>query len=118
MKQILNALLLVTFIVTIMVPVTGLPIHKLASTLFLLLSIVHTVLYRKKLGAKKYLLLGVILLAFVSGLFGMVWEQYPIILVSHRVISIVSVFFLAIHIFVYHKHFCKQKQERKRGKRK
>lgn len=103
MKKLLNIALLISFIATILVPLTGIHIHKLASVIFLLLSIVHTIAYRKKLGAKRWLLLGLILISFASGLFGMFLDQFPIVLVLHRVISIAVVFFLAIHIFVYHK---------------
>ena len=105
-KRILNYLLLILFVVTVMVPITGVHIHKMASTLFLILTIVHTVVYRRRLGAKKYLLLGVVVVAFASGLFGMILDQYPIVMTMHKVISIASVFFLAIHIFVYHKKLC------------
>ena len=103
MKKLLNLALLISFIVTIMVPLTGVQAHKMASVIFLLLSIVHTFLYRKKLGAKRWLLLGLVLISFASGLFGMILDQFPIILILHRCISIAVVFFLAIHIFVYHK---------------
>ena len=103
MKKALNAALLVSFVVTVLVPLTGVHIHKLASVIFLLLSLVHTVIYRKGLGMKKFLLLGLILLSFVSGLFGLILDTYPIVLTLHRVISIGVVFFLAIHIFVYHR---------------
>ena len=103
MKKTLNIALLVSFIVTIMVPLTGIHIHKLASVLFLLLSIVHTISYRKKLGTKRWLLLGLIVISFATGLFGMILDQFPIILILHRCISIALVFFLAIHIFVFHK---------------
>lgn len=103
MKKTLNIALLITFVVTIMVPLTGIHIHKLASVLFLLLSIVHTVVYRKKLGTKRWLLLGLIVISFATGLFGMILDQFPVILILHRCISIAVVFFLAIHIFIYHK---------------
>ena len=103
MKKALNLALLVSFLVTIMVPLTGIQIHKLASVLFLLLSIVHTIVYRKKLGAKRWLLLGLIVISFAAGLFGMILDQFPVILILHRCISIALVFFLAIHIFVFHK---------------
>ena len=111
-KSILNLLLLIFFIVTILAPLTGVQIHKMASALFLLLSVVHTVVYRKKLGAKKYVLLGVIIIAFMTGLFGMIFDQSEIILTLHKVISIVSVFFLAIHIFVHHRRFAKKSEAR------
>lgn len=101
--KVLNIALLICFIVTALVPVTGVHIHKLASTLFLLLCVIHTITHRNQLGAKRFLLLGVIAIAFATGLFGMILDQYPIVLQMHKVISIVSVFFLAIHIFVYHK---------------
>lgn len=103
MKKLLNFALLISFIVTIMVPLTGVHIHKLASVIFLLLNMVHTVVYRKKLGAKRWLLLGLIVISFASGLFGMILDPFPMVLILHRVISIVLVFFLAIHIFVFHK---------------
>ena len=103
MKIILNIALLITFILTIMVPLTGVDIHKMASVFFLLLSIVHTIIYRKKLGAKRWLLLVTIIISFVTGLFGMILEHIPSVLILHRAISIGLIFFLAIHIFVFHK---------------
>lgn len=103
MKKIMNIALLISFLVTIMVPLTGIRIHKLASVLFLLLSSIHTVAYRKKLGTKRWLLLGLILISFMTGLLGMILKQFPVILVLHRVVSIAVVFFLAIHIFIYHR---------------
>lgn len=103
MKQFLNFALLASFVLTILVPLTGIHVHKLASVLFLLLTIVHTVIYRKKLGAKRYGLLALVIVSFLTGLFGMIFDQYPLILILHRVLSIGLVFFLAIHIFVFHK---------------
>ena len=103
MKKFLNIALLISFLVTIMVPLTGVHIHKLASVLFLLLSIVHTIVYRKKLGAKRWLLLALIVVSFATGPFGMILDQLPIILILHRCLTIILVFFLAIHIFVFHK---------------
>jgi len=105
MKKALNIALLVSFIVTIMAPLTGIHIHKLASVLFLLLSIVHTIVYRKKLGVKRWLLFGLIMISFATGLFGIILDHFPIILILHRSISIAVVFFLAIHIFAFHKKF-------------
>lgn len=110
MKKILNIALFISFVFTIMVPLTGVHIHKLASTLFLLLSLVHTITYRKMLGAKRWLLLAVIIISFVTGLFGMILDHIPMVLIFHRAISIGLVFFLAIHIFVFHKRFYRGKQ--------
>lgn len=101
--KVLNLLLMFCFLITILVPITGIHLHKLASTLFLILSIIHTILYHKALGLKKYLLVAIIVLSFISGLSGMIFDQYPIILQLHKVISIASIFFLAIHIFIYRK---------------
>ena len=103
MKKILNIALFISFLVTIMVPLTGIHIHKMASVIFLLLSIVHTIAYRKKLGARRWLLLATLVISFFTGLFGMILDQIPIVLILHRAISIALVFFLAIHIFVFHK---------------
>ena len=107
MKKILNIALLITFILTIMVPLTGIHIHKLASVVFLLLSIVHTIVYRKKLGAKRWFLLAAIVISFATGIFGMILDQFPMVLILHRVISIALVFFLAIHIFVFRRSLCR-----------
>ena len=107
MKKILNTALLITFILTIMVPLTGGHIHKMASTFFLFLSIVHTIAYRKKMGAKRWLLFATIIISFAFGLFGMILDHIPVVLILHRAISIGLVFFLAIHIFVFHKKFCR-----------
>ena len=93
MKKALNIALLVSFIVTIMAPLTGIHIHKLASVLFLLLSIVHSIVYRKKLGVKRWLLFGLIMISFATGLFGIILDHFPIILILHRSISIAVVFF-------------------------
>ena len=103
MKKLLNIALLISFIVTVMVPLTGIHVHKMASVLFLLLSIVHTIVYRKKLGMKRWLLLALIVISFATGLFGMILDQFPIVLILHRAFSIVVVFFMAIHIFIYHR---------------
>ena len=103
MKKALNIALFISFVVTVMVPLTGAHIHKMASVIFLLLSIVHTITYRKKLGAKRWLLLGLTIISFTTGLFGMILDQLPMVLILHRTISIALVFFLAIHIFVFHK---------------
>ena len=103
MKKILNIALLISFIVTILVSLTGIPIHKMSSVLFLLLSLVHTIVYRRQLGARRWLLFIAILVSFATGLFGMILDSVPTVLISHRTISIALVFFLAIHIFVFHK---------------
>ena len=107
MKKVLNIALLVSFILTVLVPLTGIHIHKLASVIFLLLSIIHTVVYRKKLGTKKFLLLALVAVSFLTGIFGMVPGLHPVILILHRVISLAVVFFAAIHIFVYHRRLRK-----------
>ena len=103
MKKSLNILLLISFVLTVMVPVTGIHIHKLAATMFLLLSIIHIVTHRKKLNFKRWMLLVLILFSFISGLSGMILEEYPVILRVHDISSIGLVFFLAIHTFVFHK---------------
>ena len=99
MKKKLNIILLVCFIITIIMPITGIYVHKLASVVFFILCMLHAVIYRKKMNRKKWLLLALIWISFVSGVLGMVFDQTVI----HPVVSIAVVFFLAIHIFVFHK---------------
>ena len=103
MKKILNIALFAGFTMTVMVPLTGVHIHKMASAIFLLLSLVHTIVYRKKLGVKRWLLLVAIVISFATGLFGMILDHVSVVLIFHRAISITLVFFLAIHIFLFHK---------------
>lgn len=52
MKRVLNYLLAISFILTIMVPITGIIVHKLAATLFLILALIHVFIYRKRLDYK------------------------------------------------------------------
>lgn len=103
----LNYLLIISFIVTNLVPITGIGVHKMASVLFLLLCVVHTIVYRKKLNRKRWLMLGIVVIAFLSGLFGMIFDEIPLVLALHKVVSIGCVFVLAIHIFIFHKRMRK-----------
>ena len=103
MKKILNIALFLSFAATVLVPLTGIHFHKMASVIFLVFSLVHTIVYRKKLGMKRWLLIITIVISFVTGLLGMILDPVPMVLIFHRVISIVLVFFLAIHIYVFHK---------------
>ena len=109
MKKVLNYLLLISFLITNLVPITGIVIHKMASVFFLLLCIVHTIIYRRQMQWKRWILLGVIVISFASGLFGMILDEMPIVLALHKAISIASIFFLAIHIFIFHRRFKKAK---------
>lgn len=101
--RILMMLLLASFVVTVMVPLTGVTIHKLASVLFLLLCAIHTVRCRKKLNRRWIGLLALVLVSFVSGVLGMMNRETPFMLAFHEAVSIGSVFFLAIHIFTFHR---------------
>ena len=103
MRRVLNYLLAISFIVTILVPITGIMVHKLASTLFLLLSLIHVFLYRKRVDYKYILVIVLTVLSFVLGILGLVMIEYPIVLVLHRTISIVLVCLLAIHIYKFHR---------------
>ena len=100
MRRVLNYLLAISFVVTIMVPITGIIVHKLASTLFLVLALIHVFLYRKRLDYK-YILVTIV--SFVLGILGLVMIEYPIVLTLHRTISIVLIILLAIHIYKFHR---------------
>ena len=52
---------------------------------------------------KRFAVLGIVFIAFLSGIFGMIIDHIPMVLAFHKAISIGSVFILAVHIFVYHK---------------
>ena len=112
MKRCLHGLLLITFVLTILVPLTGIHIHKSASLLFLLLCLVHTGLHWRKMDGGRALVLGAIFASFLTGLLGLIFEEIPMILALHKVISIVVVFFLAIHIFVFSSKLFSKSRER------
>lgn len=103
MKKILNLCLLISFVLTILVPFTGIIIHKMASVFFLIFSFIHLFVYKDKLSMKRILLMIIIVICFVSGIFGMIFDHIPFILNFHKVLSILLVFFLAIHIYIFHK---------------
>lgn len=105
MKKLLFWLLAASFILTLLVPFTGLIVHKLASTVFLVLCLVHTVAYRRKLGARRWALLGGVALAFGTGVLSLIFATLPWVLAVHKAVSIACVFFLAIHIFAYRRGF-------------
>ncbi len=103
MRRVLNYLLAISFVVTIMVPITGIIVHKLASTLFLVLALIHVFLYRKRLDYKYILVIVLTVVSFVLGILGLVMIEYPIVLTLHRTISIVLIILLAIHIYKFHR---------------
>ena len=103
MRRVLNYLLAISFVLTIMVPITGIIVHKLASTLFLVLALIHVFLYRKRLDYKYILIIVLTILSFVLGILGLIMVEYPIILTFHRTVSIVLIILLAIHIYKFHR---------------
>ena len=103
MRKILNYLLVISFIVTILVPITGIKIHKLASTLFLLLALIHVFMYRKKVDYKYILVVVLTIVSFILGILGLIMVNHPIVLILHRTISIVLVCLLAVPIYRFHR---------------
>lgn len=103
MKRILDYSLAISFILTIMVPITGIIVHKLASTLFLVLALIHVFLYRKRLDLNYILIIVLTILSFVLGILGLIMVEYPIMLTLHRIVSIVLIILLAIHIYKFHR---------------
>lgn len=101
MKRIFSILLAASFVLTLLAPFTGVVVHKLASTVFLLLCLGHTVASRKKMSPRRWALLGAVVLAFGSGVLSLVFAAIPWVLALHKAISVTCVFFLAIHIFAY-----------------
>lgn len=99
----LNLLLLASLIVTLLAPLTGIIVHKLASTLFLLLCVIHTLVHRKRLKGRGVLLLALVVLSFASGVLGLIFDQFPVVLALHKVVSIACTAVLAIHIFIFHR---------------
>ena len=60
--------------------------------------------------------LGLIFASFLTGVIGLIFEEIPIILALHKVMSITVVFLLAIHIFVFiSKIFPRAKKDKSSG---
>ena len=78
-------------------------VHKLASTLFLVLAFIHVLLYRKRLNLKYILIIVLTILSFALGILGLIMVEHPIILLLHRTVSIVLIILLAIHIYKFHR---------------
>lgn len=107
MKKGINRLLLITFVVTMLAPITGLFIHKMASGLFLLLCLVHTILYRKKMFLRRIGVLLLTILSFLTGAFALIFHHITIFAALHVVLSVFLACFLAVHIFVFKNGFSK-----------
>ena len=103
MRRVLNYLLAISFVLTIMVPITGIIVHKFAATLFLVLALIHVFLYRKSLDLKFIFIIVLTILSFVLGILGLILVEYPIMLILHRTVSIVLIILLAIHIYKFHR---------------
>ena len=100
-KKCFTYVLILSFVVTMCAPLTGTGIHKMVSAIFLLLCIAHTIVNRKNLDLKKAALLVIVVVAFVSGIFALIYDCMPLISALHIVVSIAIVFFLAIHMYVF-----------------
>lgn len=85
---------------TLTVPFTGVIVYKPASTVFLLLGLVHifTAKRKSKLGL---FLPPLVIAAFASGILGMILDEYPVVLGLHKLLSIGSVFALGLHSAAY-----------------
>lgn len=103
MRRVLNYLLAISFVLTILVPITGIKVHKLCSTLFLVLTIIHFFTYRNRLNYKYYLIITLTIVSFVLGILRLIMIEYPMILALHKTVSIVLVCLLAIHIYKFHR---------------
>lgn len=104
-KTIINILLLISFIITLLVPITGIIVHKFSSFVFMILCIVHTLIYYKKINYKKILLLLISVIVFISGILAMF---IPIFVNMHKVLSILYVLFMGGHLFIYHRRIIKK----------
>ncbi len=113
-KHILNGLLLISFIVTMLVPLTGIIVHKIASLIFLILCLIHILSERRKMNGRRWALCLLILVDFASGMASLIMESEPGVLAFHRIVSMLTLCFLAIHIFVYRGKIMKREKQDKK----
>ncbi len=64
------------------------------------------------MNARRYVVLGLVFASFLTGLFGLIFEEIPLVLAIHKVVSIAVVFFLAIHIFVFGRRIFPESRKR------
>ncbi len=101
MKKILNILLLVTLVLSMLAPMTSVGLHKMVSTLFLVLCIIHSIKHKSNMKWSRIGLLSVTILAFISGFLALIFDHNTIFSSIHTVISIIIACFISIHIFVF-----------------
>lgn len=100
MKKVWNYLLCMSLILTMLVFITEIWIHKLAATVFVVLCIYHCVKHKNRFNIKYILLFILVLICFVSGIVGMVSSPY---LIFHKVMALLLVCFLVVHVYMFHK---------------
>ena len=52
---------------------------------------------------KRFAALAMVIVSFISGIFGMILDHIPMVLALHKTVSILMIFPLAIHIFIFNK---------------
>ena len=85
-------------------------IHKLFSTLLILLMIIHTLVNIKDMNTKRWALFILAILSFVTGMFAMIDSTSTWGSPLHKVVSLLFICGTACHLFVYHKKIFSQRK--------
>jgi hypothetical protein len=91
-------------------------IHKVLSTLLILLIIIHTFVNFKDMNAKRWALFILAILAFVTGIFAMIDSTSSWGSPTHKAVSLLFICGTACHLFVYHKKMFNQRKASKSEK--
>lgn len=91
MKQTLQVSIFISLLFTIAVPITGIHLHKVGATLFVILSAIYA--FTQNNYSKKVIFgfLGFAVLIFVMGLLGMINAHIPALLSVHKALSLLFV---------------------------
>lgn len=104
--------MIIIMLLTLFVPLTGIHIHKVMGTFFLLFCIIHIIKTRRKFTLSKFYLLILVLVSFITGVFAYIYDL-EIIKSIHTILAILMIAFVGIHIYIYHRRVFKKKKEDK-----
>lgn len=112
MKKIFCFILAILFLICIVPFLTGMVIHKMVGCLFLIMIIVHLIIYRANMNWKKWLFFIYLLLVFILGI--MAFKNDAMIFnIAHKTTSILLIIFIVIHFYRYHRRIM---YENRKGK--
>lgn len=99
LKRALDVALLVTFVLTVVEPVTGPIFHAHAGALFCVLAAVHFASHHDRLNAGSWGLLGIVVLALATGLWSAIGGGVGTM--AHKLAAVALLIGAGVHVWQY-----------------